>query len=231
MLSIRKLGLAFLGIPKTIVFNFKYFRLKDAIRLPVLVSHRVRFAHLQGKVFLYGKVTFGRVRIGFGEVNIFDPSRSRSVWDNTGTVLINGHAKFGHGTKISVSGEIIFGDNFETTAECQIYCVHKISIGENVIISWDTLLMDTDSHSILNENMNILNPDKEIVISNNVWIGCRCLILKGVFIGDNVVVAANTTLHRSVKGNDMIIGGNPPKILRESIQWYHTHPSAFETIQ
>ena len=49
------LWLYFLGLPKTICFNFKYFPFKQAVRLPILVSHRVVLKSLKGKIILNNK--------------------------------------------------------------------------------------------------------------------------------------------------------------------------------
>ena len=59
-----------LGIPKTIYFNFKYFKFKDAIKFPVVVSHKTIFKELKGSIKLE-KIKTGMVRIGFGEKENF----------------------------------------------------------------------------------------------------------------------------------------------------------------
>ena len=49
--------------------------------------------------------------------------------------------------------------------------------------------MDTDFHKIYDLESNILNKDKAIEIGENVWIGCRCTILKGANIKRNSVIS------------------------------------------
>jgi acetyltransferase-like isoleucine patch superfamily enzyme len=53
-----------------------------------------------------------------------------------------------------------------------------------------------------------------IKIGNNVWVGDKSTILKGVTIGDNVVVGANTLVNKDVPDN-CVIGGIPFKILKQ----------------
>ena len=59
--------------------------------------------------------------------------------------------------------------------------------------------MDKDWHSVISTvDGSILNLSKPINVGNHVWIGCRSTILKGVNISDNVIVAANSTISRSI---------------------------------
>ena len=88
------------------------------------------------------------------------------------------------------------------------------------MISWENLVMDTDFHKIKNiEKSDIINISKEISIGNNVWIGCRNTILKGSIIMDNSVIGANSLVNKEFKKENVLIAGNPAKILKENIVW------------
>lgn len=62
--------------------------------------------------------------------------------------------------------------------------------------------MDTDWYKVISTtDGRIFNPSKPINIGENVWIGCRSIILKGVCFSDNIIVAANSTIsHNIVNG-------------------------------
>lgn len=218
MSKLRQYFLYLMGLPKTLYFNLKYLPLKQAIKLPVLVSHRVWLKSCKGSLSL-GKVRPGIIKIGFGGVSIFDEGRSRSIWHVDGHVRLAGKADFGHGSKIDVSGEIQVGDNFEITAESAIVCHQKISFGNNVLISWETLIMDCDFHKIHDQSGRWINADSAVSIGNDVWIGCRCLVLKGVNIADKSVVAASSTVSRSIDTAQTIIAGSPARPVKENISW------------
>ena len=79
--------------------------------------------------------------------------------------------------------------------------------------------MDSDFHKIKNNEGNIINKPKEIVIGDNVWIGCRNLILKGSRISDSTLVGASSLTNKAYQKNNIIIGGNPSKIIAEKISW------------
>ena len=76
--------------------------------------------------------------------------------------------------------------------------------------------MDTDFHPIVNEHGELQNPQKPIHIGNNVWIGCRATILKGVSIADNSVIASNSTIRKNCEKASCLYGDGA-KLLKESI--------------
>jgi len=53
-----------------------------------------------------------------------------------------------------------------------------------------------------------------ITIGNNVWIGAQCVILPGVTIGDNSVIAAGSVVNRDIPSG-VLAAGNPCKVIRE----------------
>ncbi|WP_410240498.1 acyltransferase [Sphingobacterium thalpophilum] len=58
-----------------------------------------------------------------------------------------------------------------------------------------------------------------MTIGNNVWIGCRCLILKGSHIPDNCVVGANSLVSKRLETKSAVYGGEALRILKEEIIW------------
>ncbi len=238
------------SIPKTLRFNLHYFPLKKALKLPVVVSHRTYLRELHGKVELPEKVETAMVKIGFGDVGHYDRKRSRGIWQVSGTVSFGGKASIGHGSKISVRGNLCLGDGFNMTAESTIVCAKEIRFGRDCLLSWDILVMDTDEHPLYNygqktkglktqdpgvvpcsqvlcsvSNDNVenerINPDKAILVGDHVWVGCKCVLLKGAEVSNNTVVAAGTLLTSSFEGEHQVIGGNPPTVLKRDIRWEH----------
>ena len=209
------------SIPKTLCFNLHYFPLKTALKLPVVVSHRTYLRELHGKVELPEKVETAMVKIGFGDVGHYDRKRSRGIWQVSGTVTFGGKASIGHGSKLSVRGNLKFGADFFMTAESTIVCAKEITFGKECLLSWDVLIMDTDEHPLYNKENERINPDKPIIVGDHVWIGCKCVLLKGAEVPDNTVVAAGTLLTSSFAGEHQVIGGNPPAVIKSDIRWEH----------
>jgi len=218
MNKLRLYFLYILGLPKTIYFNLKYLPLSQALKLPVFVSHRVWLKQCQGKVKIESGST-GGVKLGYGGVSVFDENRSRSIWNVSGEVLFKGKANIGHGSKLAVTGLLEIGDNLEITAESSIICHKQITLGKNALISWDALIMDSDFHEIFDEDQQCINENSPVIIGDDVWIGCRVLILKGVVIPDGTVIAASSTVNKSVEKPSSIIAGSPAKSVKENITW------------
>ena len=220
MPAFQLLWLVLRGLPKTVLFNLRYLPLRQAWRLPVLVSHRVWLKELGGQVRIEAdRVQTGMIRLGFGDVGIFDQQRARSMWQVSGEVVWRGRAALSHGFKLSVSGRLDMGNRFHIAAESAVVARHAVTIGRNVMISWDVLVMDSDFHPLLTADGQQINEDAPIVIGNDVWIGARVLILKGVHLADGTVVAAASTVTRSSRTPHTLVGGSPARPLRADVRW------------
>lgn len=136
-------------------------------------------------------------------------------------MVFKGNATFGQGSKVSVAknAKVIFGNKFIITAESEIVCSKRIEFGDTCLLSWDILIMDSDHHMIWDEEKNIINHPKEIVIEDNVWIGCRASILKGSRIPSNSVIAANAVVSKNLQDPNAVYAGNPARKIKENITW------------
>lgn len=99
-----------------------------------------------------------------------------------------------------------------------IYCKKRITIGNNVIIGGDCKIYDTDFHSIYLKD-RLSQPQKGIKslpvkINEGVFIGTGSIVLKGVEIGENSVIAAGSVVSRNIPENE-IWGGNPIVFLKK----------------
>jgi len=206
---------------RTLYFNFKFLPFKQAIKVPILLSKKVYLREVSGNILLNCQASPGLIRIGFGNVGIFDDKISRTIWTVFGTVVFNGKTDIGHGSKISVgkNGVLILGENFKISAESTIVADTKIQFGNDCLLSWDILIMDTDLHPLKNDEGIICNPPKPIIFGNKVWIGCRCLIFKGTIIPNNCIIGANSLVNRPLMNENCLYAGNPVKCLKEKVTW------------
>lgn len=205
----------------TIRFNFTYFSLKTALRFPVIISNNVLLKKLEGSIILDFPIRTGIIEIGYGDVAIFDKLLSRGILEIDGKIVFRGKTNIGHGSKISVSNAILdFGDNFIITAESTIICKDdNITFGKNCLLSWDILIMNSDFHNIYDSNSALINAAKAIIVSDNVWIGCRCIILKGAVVPTGSIIGSGTLIGRDLKEENCIYAGNPVKMLKSDISW------------
>ena len=114
---------------------------------------------------------------------------------------------------LNKDAEIKIGNNAGLTGTIMV-CASRISIGNNVMMGEHTLIFDTDFHNpdpsvrLYNDN----RPSRPVTIEDNVFIGYNCLILKGVTIGKNSVIGANSVVIGNVPENSIAIG-NPCKVI------------------
>lgn len=146
--AIHKVNLMLKSIPKTLYFNFKYLPIKEALKFPIIVSHRVTLQRMDGSIEFGQPIHFNMVRKGFHENPVFDQKRNRAVWNNAGKIVFNGTAYFGNGSCIANFGELKFGNNFQMSGNSSIVSKSDISFGDDVLIGWDCTFMDGDAHKV-----------------------------------------------------------------------------------
>ena len=206
---------------KSIYFNLRYFPFKKAIWLPIRINRRCSLINLKGSLTIDAEISPGMIQIGFGEVGIFDKKKEHSVWNVKGKIIFKGKCFLGTGIRLNIaeSGILTFGQNVNITACTGIDCQREIKFGEGCLISWENLFIDGDHHNIFGSDGKLKNPPQNILIGKHVWFGCRCLVLKGVTVADNCVVAAGSILNGSYTIANAIIAGSPAKVVKENITW------------
>lgn len=119
--------------------------------------------------------------------------------------------------KVSVSSGTLSIDEMKLGCGSYIHCCNYIRIGRGVIVGPYTIIMDGDGH-ILKDDDYTSEDNKPIIVEDNVWIGTRSVILKGVIIGKGSVIAAGSVVTKDVPAN-CLAGGVPARILKENIRW------------
>jgi acetyltransferase-like isoleucine patch superfamily enzyme len=103
--------------------------------------------------------------------------------------------------------------------DCRIYITQfgpepwLIEIGNKVTVTSGVVLLTHDGSTwLFNDDKGRRFLYKKTIIKNNVFIGTNSIIMPGVVIEDNVIVAAGSIVTKSVPSG-VIIGGNPAKII------------------
>ena len=112
-----------------------------------------------------------------------------------------------HPAKISIGAMSHIG------ARTEIRCHDKVAIGKHVRIGWDCQIMDSDFHPLPGQLKEKVAP---ITIEDNVWIGCRAIILKGVTIGHDAVVGAGSVVSKNVEACT-VVAGNPARTIKKGL--------------
>ena len=123
---------------------------------------------------------------------------------------------------------IQIGDNVYVGGGTTLDCVLGITVGDDVLISYQCLIADSDNHSV---RYSIRKRDcadwkrdgshdwsttrsAAVSIGRGAWIGARSIILKGVTIGEGAVIGAGSVVTRDVPPWS-IAAGNPARVVRE----------------
>lgn len=86
-----------------------------------------------------------------------------------------------------------------------------ITIGDNCMMASGVYITDADWHGIYDRAG--FGRTLPVSISNNIWIGDRAMICKGVSIGENSIIGAGSVVVTSIPAN-VIAAGNPARVLR-----------------
>lgn len=218
----RNILLNILSLPKSLWVNLKYLPIKQAIRLPICISYRVRIKCKGSIKIKAGKIRQAMIRIGFHQVPVCDGSdQTLLIIEKGGVLIFCGDAHIGNGSKLHVapSASLKLGDNFAISASSAINCYKKITFGRDIQFSWNCLVMDSDTHQILDINGKCINEDRPIRFGDKIWVGCNTTVLKGADIPSNCVIGANSVVCGRVFEENSIIIGNPAKCSKKIGCW------------
>lgn len=116
------------------------------------------------------------------------------------------------------SANLIIGDDVGISSSC-IWVFDFLKIGNRVKIGADTIVLDSDTHSLdykIRQNGKLdrkYAKKKGITIEDDVLIGTRSIILKGVTIGARSIVGSGSIVTKSIP-SDEIWAGNPAKFIK-----------------
>lgn len=99
------------------------------------------------------------------------------------------------------------------------YFLYSFTVGNGCMFSNNIIIRTSDAHTIYDLQTNErLNPAKDIIIGNHVWIAPNSRIMKGAVIEDGVVVGSNTMVTKHIPSNVLVVG-MPARIVKENIGW------------
>jgi acetyltransferase-like isoleucine patch superfamily enzyme len=143
-------------------------------------------------------------RIEFGDGCILDSTKEHPICLDVGNQAV-----------LSVGPDVYFNEGTHIVANV------SVTFGARCLIGSEVLILDDDGHPVDWRARHGHWPEKPedrlgaaIVIEDNVWIGSRAIILKGVHIGSGSVVAAGAVVTHSVPPVTLV-GGVPAKIIRK----------------
>jgi acetyltransferase-like isoleucine patch superfamily enzyme len=110
---------------------------------------------------------------------------------------------------VEIGRKTVFGQ------ECTISAYKRVRIGDECVIADRAMFIDFD-HGVVEVERPVRTQGiytREVEVGSNVWIGYGACILRGVKVGDNSIIGANSVVTKDVPAN-AVVGGIPAQILR-----------------
>lgn len=165
-------------------------------------------------LFRYRCEAVGR-RLGLeGEIPLIIGDGRITVGDN---VRIGRRNTWIVGFKVSEGAELVIGNDVSVNYQTTISVAKRIEIGSRTMIAGNVQIYDNVSHPLdpgRRHEPFRLDEAEPVMIGENVWLGNRAIVMRGVTIGDNSVVAAAAVVTKDVPAN-VVVGGNPATIIKQ----------------
>ena len=198
-----------LSVFKTIYYNFKYKL--NGISFLIARNSIVKTRKNSEINITKGKLEFG--------LDFIDRGKTSLKMGQNSQFNINGPVCICNGCRITIEdgAKLTLGSHTFINENSRITVYSEIRIGDGCWLAWDLNIIDTDFHCV-KENNTVKPKVACIVIEDNVWIGARAIILKGVTIGSGAIIAAGAIVTKDVPAK-CLAAGNPAKVIKENVEW------------
>lgn len=224
----RTLSRLFRGMwyfPKTAYINFRTLPFGKAVKFPFVVMGKCSFKGLNKKtVRIDAPVKTGMIKIGAQKTSKrgIPINRQALMAVENGLLIFQGSASIGAGTSICASGgTITLGDEFSCNVNCFIYSQKGIMFGKDVLLGWNVNIRDNDGHPLYDRDGNVINPNREVLIGDHVWIASYVDVLKGTNLAEGVIVGTRSLVTKAFEEKNQVIAGIPAKTVKRDVYWKH----------
>ena len=190
------------------------FRKIPSIYFSIISGVKLNLTHeIRGRIIIQRRKFWYPDYRNRGTLTIGDSFRCNNL-PHTNSVGLIQRCVFNY---VARGSQIIIKDNVGISGST-VKASKKVVIGNNVMIGSGCLISDSDSHPLNFMDRRNKEHDKikaqSIHIGDDVFIGARTIILKGVTIGDRTVVGAGSVVSKSLPP-DSVAAGNPCKVLKQ----------------
>jgi acetyltransferase-like isoleucine patch superfamily enzyme len=169
-------------------------------------------------------VSYGKNFLSAGSIILDIYPGSQVIFGDNVTIISDSRrcnaAALAHPSKFktfSPSSKIIIGDRVGLNGTSITSRSKTITIGKDSMIAPNVIIVDSDFHISwppeMRQQYTGIEVDGEISIGNNCWIGINSIILKGVTIGDNSIIAAGSVVIHNIPA-DSLAAGTPAKVVK-----------------
>ncbi len=161
----------------------------------------------------------GALRVGMGDFGLTSASDTSVLRIRPeGRFRCEGVVSLQRGVRVVVdAGELVIGHGTNVNGLSKILVGESVRIGAGCTLSWNCQILDHDFHAITVDGRERAS-SAPVVLGDRVWVGTGAIILKGVRIGSDAVIAAGAVVSRDVEPNT-VVGGSPARPLGRVDSW------------
>lgn len=167
------------------------------------------------KIIIYdGNVEIGLNKLKGSKTETFLRLREKAIWN------VKERCELSYGVTLEILNEGKLNSNYFTMNSFSVLIAAKeISLGNDVMIGRNVIIYDSDFHYIIREGNDEEIKSLPIKIGNHVWLTSNVVVLKGVCIGDNSVIASGSIITKSVGCNQIVGSEKRLVVLSDGIGW------------
>jgi acetyltransferase-like isoleucine patch superfamily enzyme len=203
---------------QTLYFNFKMLPFDQAKKLPFYFYGKVKFSSLNGSVTIEAPIK--RAMIGFGQkFEQMSVAKGIAEMRLEGALVFKGHAHFGKDVRMYIKKDAYceFGFMGCLGSDVKLTCTNRIIIGSWTGIGYESQVIDTNSHPMMNSKTGEKYPlSAPIELGNYNAVSNRVSIMSNTKTPDNCVIASNSLCNKDYTnlGSEILLGGVPAKLIR-----------------
>ncbi len=149
----------------------------------------------------------------------------KALWN-----MHHGGALF-YNTVVEVKENALLDTGFFTANGGSVIIVaKKVVLGEDVMLGRNIMIYDSDFHQLQNDCGASVNPAKEVVIENHVWLTSNVTVLKGVRIGQDSLITAQTVVNKNMPEHAIVAGKANGACIRDEVNWKRQKASTHEDV-
>lgn len=133
-------------------------------------------------------------------------------------VRLSGKPSIGFSNRLRHAPELVIGHGTFIGHDCSFAIATAVRIGKHCLLAGGVKVYDVDAHPIDAARRRAEEPfppenSRPVIIEDDVWIGTRAMILKGVTIGARSIVGAGAVVTSDVPP-DVVVAGNPARVVK-----------------
>lgn len=166
------------------------------------------------KIYVRGRnIEFGINKLKGSKAETHIRIEANAVWESN-----NGCGLF-YNTVFEMKPNSHFSSGYFTANGGSVIIVaKKMTFGEDVMLGRNIIVYDSDFHKVYNSNGEVAKPE-EVVIEDHVWLTSNITVLKGVTIGKDSLVTAQTVIRKDFPEKSLIGGGASGKVISNNAHW------------